>query len=316
MILSRSSSTPIMSSMLDDSQGSSRNSFTSSSSKENLHKMSLPVGPPHRWCKHIRRVSSENNVKAMETAEEFDQQGDSPVKYIAVNVHARKSNSMAKPKFEPFLSLSERNNGCKNVYSKNMDDFDLELEFSFPPVPNNSIDGEDHNTAGFSFFSISNWNMFPAPNSRKKAPAPLCMAIAPDPMIFEHNTCNDSDNGDALQQYYENILKDNPYNPLILRNYAQYMYKIRGVHKKAEELYSRALLVEPNDGEILSEFARLRWEVYGEKEAASNYFARAVHASPQNSDVLAAYASFLWEAEEGEEAHDSIKHRQQLCETR
>ncbi|RZC53160.1 hypothetical protein C5167_012014 [Papaver somniferum] len=307
MILSRSSSTPIMSSMLDDGRGSSRNSFTSSSSKENLQKISLPVGPSCRSCKHIRRVSSENNVKAMETAEEFDHQGDSPMKYIAVNVHARKSKSMSKP----ILSVSDRNNGCKN-----MDDLDLELEFSFPLMRHNSIDEEDHNNAGFTFFNISNGEIFPATKGREKGPTSLCMAIAPDPMIFEQNTCIDNDNGDALQQYYENILKENPYNPMILRNYAQYMYKIKGVHKKAEELYSRALLVEPNDGEILSEFARLRWEVYGEKEAASNYFARAVHASPQNSDVLAAYASFLWEAEEGEEAHDSIKHCQQLCETR
>ncbi|RZC94011.1 hypothetical protein C5167_016709 [Papaver somniferum] len=193
-----------------------------------------------------------------------------------------------------------------------MDDLDLQLEFSFPLMCHNSIDGEDHNNAGFTFFNISNREIFPAPKGREKAPTWLCMAIAPDPMIFKRNRCSDN----AIQQYYENILKDNPYNPMILRNYAQYMYKIRGDHKKAEELYSRALLVEPNDGDILSEFARLRWEVYSEKEAASNYFARAVHASPQNSDVLAAYASFLWEAEEGEEAHDSIKHRQQLCETR
>ncbi|KAI3908440.1 hypothetical protein MKW92_012634 [Papaver armeniacum] len=311
MILSRSSSTPIMSSMLDDGRGSSRNSFTSSSSKENLHKMSLPVGPQCRSCKHIRRVSSESNVKAMETAAEFDHQGDSPMKYIAVNVQAKRSKSMSKP----ILSVSDRDNGCKNVFPKNMDDFDLQLEFSFPPIPDNSIDGEDHNNAGFSFFNISNGECFAAFNGRKNSPTPLCMAIAPEPMIFKQNTwCND--NEDALEQYYENILKDNPYNPMILRNYAQYMYKVKGVHRKAEELYSTALLVEPNDGEILSEFARLRWEVYGEKEAASNYFARAVHASPQNSDVLAAYASFLWEAEEGEEAHDSIKHRQQLCKTR
>ncbi|KAI3984456.1 hypothetical protein MKX01_015096 [Papaver californicum] len=298
-----------MSSMLNEGRGSSQNSFTSSSSKENLHKISLSVGPPCQSCKHIRRVSSENNVKAMETTEELDHQGDSPVKYIAV----KSRSNISGPKFEPILSMSnytreDRNNGCKNAYSKNMDDFDFQLEFSFPPVPINNIE-QDHDNAGLSFFNISNGNSFSASTS-------LCMAIAPDPMIFKQSTWNSNDNADELQQYYENFLKENPYNPMILRNYAQYMYKIRGVHKKAEELYSRALLVDPNDGEILSEFATLRWEVYGEKEAASNYFMRAVHTSPRNSDVLAAYASFLWETEEGEEAHDSVKHRQQLCEMR
>ncbi|MCL7033154.1 hypothetical protein MKW94_000255 [Papaver nudicaule] len=304
MILARSSSTPIMSSMLDDGRGISRNSFSSSSSKENLHKMSFPLGPCQSR-KHIRRVSSENNVKAMETTEEFDHQGDSPMKYIAVNVHSWKSRS--KPRLEPILSMP-----------KNMDDTsDLQFEFSFPPTPHDTVD-EGHDSTGFSFFNISNGKSFPASNNGENiGPATsLCMAIAPDPMFFKQNTCINNDGDDTLQQYYEKILKENPCNPMILRNYAHYMYKIRGVYKKAEELYSRALLIEPNNGETLSEFARLRWEVYGEKEAASNYFMRAVHASPQNSDVLAAYASFLWETEEGEEVNGSVKHRQQFCKTR
>ncbi|MCL7033100.1 hypothetical protein MKW94_023458 [Papaver nudicaule] len=316
MILARSSSTPIMSSMLDG--GSSRNSFPSSSSKENLQKMSLPLGPCQSR-KHIRRVSSENNVKAMETADEFDHQGDSPMKYIAVNVHSRKSK--VKPRLEPILSMSnytreDRNHGCENVYSKNIDDSDLQFEFSFPPTPHDTVD-QHRNSTGFSFFNISNGKSFPASNNGENiGPATsFCMAIAPDSMFFKQNTCINHDGDDTLQQYYEKILKENPCNPMILRNYAHYMYTIRGVYKKAEELYSRALLIEPNDSETLSEFARLRWEVYGEKEAASNYFMRAVHASPQNSEVLAAYASFLWETEEGEEANGSIKHRQ-LCETR
>ncbi|GLT42085.1 hypothetical protein SLA2020_161050 [Shorea laevis] len=118
-----------------------------------------------------------------------------------------------------------------------------------------------------------------------------------------------------MEDYYRNMVKQNPNNPLILRNYARFLCKSKGDLQGAEEHYSQAILADPNDGEIMSEYAKLVWELHHNHDKALSYFERAVQATPKNSDVLAAYASFLWETEEDEEdntkqdqTHVSISH--------
>ncbi|KAL0459356.1 UNVERIFIED_CONTAM: hypothetical protein Slati_0562800 [Sesamum latifolium] len=126
----------------------------------------------------------------------------------------------------------------------------------------------------------------------------------------------DRDGGDShglsMEEHYKNMLEGDPGNPLVLRNYAQFLYqaKLSGcncyVQKKgdlprAEEYYSRAILADPEDGEILSQYAKLIWELHHDKERAANYFERAVQTSSSDSHIHAAYASFLWDTEEDEE---------------
>ncbi|EPS61216.1 hypothetical protein M569_13583, partial [Genlisea aurea] len=81
--------------------------------------------------------------------------------------------------------------------------------------------------------------------------------------------------------HYRSILQQNPDNPLILRNYAQYLNSNRDL-RGAEEYYSRAVLADPGDGEILSEFAKWIWELHGDKERAEGYFQRGVQAASQD----------------------------------
>ncbi|KAD3068542.1 hypothetical protein E3N88_36422 [Mikania micrantha] len=79
-----------------------------------------------------------------------------------------------------------------------------------------------------------------------------------------------------VEEHYRKMVNECPGNPLLLGNYAQFLYQKKQDLQGAEEYYSRAILVDPNDGGILSQYAKLLWEVH-------------------------AYASFLWETEGEEE---------------
>ncbi|XP_065876698.1 uncharacterized protein [Euphorbia lathyris] len=115
------------------------------------------------------------------------------------------------------------------------------------------------------------------------------------------------DGGDrkGTEEYYKMMVQQNPGNPLLLRNYAQFLYQTKRDLLEAQEYYSRAILADPKDGEILSQYATLIWELNGNEEKTSSYHERAVQASPEDSHVHAAYASFLWEIEDDEDEFHS-----------
>ncbi|XP_047167139.1 uncharacterized protein LOC124836104 [Vigna umbellata] len=117
---------------------------------------------------------------------------------------------------------------------------------------------------------------------------------------------NDGDRHD-VEEYYKKMVKENPGDPLFLRNYANFLYQCKQDREGAEEYYSRAILADPNDGDVLSQYGKLVWEVHHDQERASSYFERAVQASPEDSHVHAAYASFLWDAEEEEDGNNEAQ---------
>ncbi|CAA7403863.1 unnamed protein product [Spirodela intermedia] len=101
--------------------------------------------------------------------------------------------------------------------------------------------------------------------------------------------------------YYREMLKADPGNPLLLRNYGIFLHEVEGDAVGAEDCYARAILGDPGDGELLSLYGNLIWEASGDEIRAERYLERAVEASPEDSHVLGAYAHFLWDAEDGEE---------------
>ncbi|KAK9058425.1 hypothetical protein SSX86_023267 [Deinandra increscens subsp. villosa] len=88
------------------------------------------------------------------------------------------------------------------------------------------------------------------------------------------------------------------YDPLVLRNHAQFLRQTKGDLEGAENRYLRALSADPGDGESASQCAQLAWELYRDKDKASGYFEQALKAAPTDSHVLAAYAKFLWEVDD------------------
>ncbi|KAK8945422.1 hypothetical protein KSP40_PGU006960 [Platanthera guangdongensis] len=78
----------------------------------------------------------------------------------------------------------------------------------------------------------------------------------------------------GLGSYYLEMLKADPGNSLLLRNYGRFLHEVEGDLQKADYYYSRAILATPDDGELLSLYGRY---------------------------VMGSYAHFLWEAEEEDE---------------
>ncbi|KAI5075729.1 hypothetical protein GOP47_0009805 [Adiantum capillus-veneris] len=118
------------------------------------------------------------------------------------------------------------------------------------------------------------------------------------PIVSSHGEADPSD------LYYRKLLQLDPQNPLLLRNYAQYLSETKHDYEKSEEYYERAILACPSDGEVLSTYAKHLWDVHKDVERAADYFDQAVKAAPGDCYVLASHASFLWQSEEDEESID------------
>ncbi|KAF3335986.1 hypothetical protein FCM35_KLT20493 [Carex littledalei] len=107
---------------------------------------------------------------------------------------------------------------------------------------------------------------------------------------------------------YAELLRSDPGNPLLLRNYGKFLHEVEGDVKGAEDCYGRAILASPGDGELLMLYGMLVWENYREKERAGAYLQKATEVSPHDCMVLAAYAKFLWEVgdEDDEDRTESM----------
>ncbi|XP_050231178.1 uncharacterized protein LOC126680165 [Mercurialis annua] len=103
---------------------------------------------------------------------------------------------------------------------------------------------------------------------------------------------------------YKKMLKSNPSDSLLLRNYGKFLQEVEGDMEKAEEYYGRAILANPGDGEVLCLYGKLIWDHQKDGERAKSYFDQALSASPHDSMVMGSYAHFMWEAEEDEEDDD------------
>ncbi|KAE9613289.1 putative tetratricopeptide-like helical domain-containing protein [Lupinus albus] len=115
-------------------------------------------------------------------------------------------------------------------------------------------------------------------------------------------TVTGGNGGERIQigAYYEEMLKSNPTDALLLRNYGKFLHEVEKDLVKAEEYYGRAILANPGDGELLSLYGKLIWETERDEERAKSYFDQAIHADPDDCTVLGSYAQFMWEAEEEE----------------
>ncbi|KAK9985004.1 hypothetical protein SO802_034529 [Lithocarpus litseifolius] len=108
-----------------------------------------------------------------------------------------------------------------------------------------------------------------------------------------------------MAAYYIEMVKSNPGDSLLLRNYAKFLHEVEKDTVRAEEYYGRAILASPGDGELLSLYGKLIWETQRDGDRAKSYFDQAVYASPHDCMVLGSYAQFMWEAEEEEEEDEN-----------
>ncbi|XP_059660850.1 uncharacterized protein LOC132307180 [Cornus florida] len=93
---------------------------------------------------------------------------------------------------------------------------------------------------------------------------------------------------------YRTGLSQEPNNPLLLANYAQFLYLVAHDYDRAEEYFKKAVKVEPADAEAFSKYASFLWQVKKDLWAAEETYLEAISADPTNSYYAANYAHFLW----------------------
>ncbi|KAB2625590.1 hypothetical protein D8674_017250 [Pyrus ussuriensis x Pyrus communis] len=132
---------------------------------------------------------------------------------------------------------------------------------------------------------------------------------------------------DDPEENYKMMIEEKPNNALLLRNYAQFLWRSKGDLQEAQEYYLQATLADPGDGEIMAQYATLVWELHHDSKRALSYFERAAQTNPEDtlltglndlltfgsivfSYILAAYAHFLWEHDEEDEDSVTQAHGQ------
>ncbi|KAG8085764.1 hypothetical protein GUJ93_ZPchr0010g10486 [Zizania palustris] len=96
------------------------------------------------------------------------------------------------------------------------------------------------------------------------------------------------------EQRYQLAVLEEPNNPLILANFAQFLYLVQNDHDRAEQYFERAVRAEPADAEALSLYATFLWKARNDLAAAEETYQEAIAADPGNAHYAAAYAHFLW----------------------
>lgn len=93
---------------------------------------------------------------------------------------------------------------------------------------------------------------------------------------------------------YQTALSQEHNNPLLLANYAQFLYIVAHDYDRAEDYFKRATEVEPSDAEAYNKYATFLWKVKNDLWAAEETYLEAISAEPSNSYYAANYAHFLW----------------------
>ncbi|CBI15982.3 unnamed protein product, partial [Vitis vinifera] len=93
---------------------------------------------------------------------------------------------------------------------------------------------------------------------------------------------------------YQMGLAREPNNPLLLANYAQFLYLVAHDYDRAEEYFKRAIAVEPPDAEAYNKYASFLWVAKKDLWAAEETYLEAIAADPSNTYYAANYAHFLW----------------------
>ncbi|XP_071713920.1 uncharacterized protein [Rutidosis leptorrhynchoides] len=105
---------------------------------------------------------------------------------------------------------------------------------------------------------------------------------------------NDSKSHLRTELLYQMGLSEEPDNPLLLANYAQFLYIVAQDYDRAEDYFKRASKVEPKDAEALSKYANFLWEIRKDLWAAEHTLLEAISVDPINPFYAATYANFLW----------------------
>ncbi|KAG6605420.1 hypothetical protein SDJN03_02737, partial [Cucurbita argyrosperma subsp. sororia] len=93
---------------------------------------------------------------------------------------------------------------------------------------------------------------------------------------------------------YQTALSLDPNNPLLLTNYAQFLFLVAHDYDRAEDYFKKAVEAKPPDAEAFSKYATFLWRIRKDMWAAEETFLEAISAESGNPFYAAKYADFLW----------------------
>lgn len=128
--------------------------------------------------------------------------------------------------------------------------------------------------------------------------------VSPVSVELEHDDYEDYLRTDLL---YQMTLLQEPNNPLLLCNYAQFLHLVARDYDRAEECFKRAVQVLPEDAESLNQYANFLWTVRRDFVGAEERFLQALSIEPDNPYYASRYANFLWSTG-GEETCFPLSH--------
>eukprot|EP00897_Mesotaenium_endlicherianum_P006852 jgi/Mesen1/6195/ME000032S05486 len=99
---------------------------------------------------------------------------------------------------------------------------------------------------------------------------------------------------DRTELQYRSAIADDATNPMLLSNFAQFLYVVRRNNTGANYFFQRALAADANDSDILGRFASFLWLGQGDRPAAEVAYKAAMASDPSNPYHSGSYAHFLW----------------------
>ncbi|CAM8958464.1 unnamed protein product [Rhodiola kirilowii] len=121
-------------------------------------------------------------------------------------------------------------------------------------------------------------------DTTKRFVSPVTASVDKDDYADYHRT----------EHLYHTSIAHDPNNPLLLANYAQFLYLVTHEFERAEYYFKKATSVEPSDAEAHNKYATFLWMVKKDLWAAEESYLEAISADPSNTYYAANYAHFLW----------------------
>ncbi|KAH7282536.1 hypothetical protein KP509_35G035100 [Ceratopteris richardii] len=123
-------------------------------------------------------------------------------------------------------------------------------------------------------------------------------------MDVHERICNDHEADgypcfDRTDLRYQEEIRMDPRNTLLLANYAQFLHLVRHHNSRAESFFRRALAGEQDgaDADVMAKYANFLWIAKGDLAQAEKAFQAAAEAEPTNAYHAGSYANFLWSSE-------------------
>ena len=105
--------------------------------------------------------------------------------------------------------------------------------------------------------------------------------------------CYETRDYNKAEELFVRGLKIDNNSPILLGNYAHYLWEIKNEYKKAEEYYNKSLSLNLNDSNCLASYAQFLYNVNKNFVQSEVYFEKSLQIDSNNTYALERYSLFL-----------------------